>query len=191
MTIDNIQSILLIPQFLRDDKSVQGLCAAIDYIFGRLRDGVRRTAIRTNLDYLEDEDLDYVAVAENVFWYKSDDNIDVKRDMIRSYRKIFRLMGTVFAVEKVLRNLFQEDYTILEYMDYEGDPYHFRLNMKDYYGSSEDMKDIVQRIKKAKNVRSVIDGYYNSLSVNQDTYVNFALKSDYEFEIGMEDISEV
>lgn len=191
MTIDNIQSILLIPQFLRDDKSVQGLCAAIDYIFGHLRDGVRRTAIRTNLEYLENEDMDYIAACENIYWYDSGDAIENKRNMLRSYRKVFRLMGTGYAVEEVLRNLFQEDYSISECLDYGGNPYHFRLNMKDFYGSSDDMKDIVQRIKKAKNVRSVMDGYYNSLSINQETYVNFALKSDCEFEIGMEDISEV
>lgn len=191
MTIDNMQSILLVPQFLRDDKSVQGLCAAIDYIFGRLRYGVRRTAIRTNLDYLEDEDMDYIAHCENIYWYDSGDAVENKRNMLRSYRKIYRLMGTGYAVEEVLRNLFQEDYSISECMDYEGDPYHFRLNMKDYYGSSEDMKDIAQRIKKAKNVRSVMDGYYNSLSINQEIHINCAFKFDCEFEIRMEDISEV
>lgn len=191
MTIDNMQSILLIPQFLRDDKSIIGLCAAIDYIFEKLRDGVRRTAIRTNLDYLEDEDLDYVAAAENVFWYKSDDNIDVKRDMLRSYRKIFRLMGTVFSVEEVLKNIFQSDYSVLEYEQYAGEPFHFMINLNGFYGDISDLKNSIARIGKAKNVRSVLDGFQNYFGLSQDDVLNIGIKIESEVEIEMEDINEV
>lgn len=191
MTIDNMQSILLIPQFLKDDMSIIGLCAAIDYIFERLRDGIRRTAIRTNLDYLEEEDLDYVAAAENVFWYKSDDNIDVKRDMLRSYRKIFRLMGTVFAVEEVLKNIFQSDYSVLEYEEYAGEPFHFMIKLIEFYGDISDLKNSMGRIRKAKNARSVLDGFQNYFRFSQDDVINIGIKIESEVEIEMEDVDEV
>lgn len=191
MTIDNMQSILLIPQFLRDDKSIMGLCAAVDYIFARLRDGVRRAAIRTNLDYLEEEDLDYVASAENIFWYKSDDSIDVKRDMLRSYRKIFRIMGTTFAVEEVLKNIFQSDYTVLESKQYAGEPFHFMINLNEFYGDVSDLKNSTERIRKAKNARSVLDGFQNCFGLSQDDVINIGIKIESEAEIGMEDVNEV
>ena len=191
MTIDNMQSILLIPQFLRDDKSIIGLCAAIDYIFEKLRDGVRRTAIRTNIDYLEDEDLDYMAASENVFWYKSDDNIDVKRDMLRSYRKIFRLMGTVFAVEEVLKNIFQSDYSVLENEQYAGEPFHFMVNLTEFCGDISDLKNSIGRIEKAKNVRSILDGFQNYFGLSQYDVINIGIKIESEVEIEMEDINEV
>lgn len=188
MTIDNMQSVLLIPQFLRDDKSIIGLCAAIDYIFEMLRNGVRRTAIKTNLDYLEEEDLDYVAAAENIFWYKSDDNIDVKRDVLRSYRKIFRLMGTVFAVEEVLKNIFQSDYSVSEWMEYGGDPFHFIIKINEFYGTAIEIMEIKKRIKKSKNARSVLDYCSNNFMLPHDTFINIATNFEYEIEIGMEDI---
>lgn len=82
--------------------------------------------IRTRLDALPENILDTLAVEKNIFWYDPQAAIDVKRNLIRNANKVFRHLGTNYAIEQVIADYFG-DGKIEEWYEYDGQPYYFRV----------------------------------------------------------------
>lgn len=163
MDINNVESINLIPFFMREDNSIKGLCKAIDYIFYEVMKSVRRASI-FNLEYMDEVDLDYIASAENVFWYDSSDDRNTKIDVLLNYKKIYRLLGTVYAVEQLLSDLVSSEVRVEEWFNYNGEPFSFKIVTSEQLTEST-LKYFYERIKKVKNVRSMLDSIVSEREV--------------------------
>ena len=129
MKISNIDMNKFIPLFMRDDECVQAIAAAINDICAHIDTARLRTW--DQLDKLTHDELDELAWELNVLWYNAAGTLEQKREQIRTSDDVWRTLGTRYAVEMVITQLFGSG-TLEEFWEYEGGrPHHFRVRLAD------------------------------------------------------------
>lgn len=129
MKLQQIDINKFIPLFMRDDECVQAIAAAINDIVGHINTAKLRTWDK--LDKLNHEELDELAWELNVLWYNAAGTLEQKREQIRTSDDVWRTLGTRYAVETVITQLFGSG-TLEEFWEYEGgQPHHFRVRLAD------------------------------------------------------------
>ena len=98
MRLSDIDFIRLIPQFMREDKAVQGLAAGIDKIIPTLAASIQLLPSWDCIDYLSEKELDSLASELNILWYNNAADISVKRELIKNSDKVYAHLGTKWAV---------------------------------------------------------------------------------------------
>lgn len=129
MKLQDLDMTRFIPLFMRDDECVQAMAAAINDIVSKI-DAAR---LRTwdQLDKMTGEELDELAWELNVLWYNAAGTLEQKREQIRTSDDVWRTLGTRYAVEMVISQLFGSG-TLEEFWEYEGGrPHHFRVRIAD------------------------------------------------------------
>lgn len=112
--------------------------------------------VYSRIDDLPEIVLDILAYDFNIGWYDYSYNITEKRAIIKEAFKIFRFIGTKYAVEAALRSIYPVAY-VREWFEYGGKPYHFKVEIHDSANDREKCTKTIQKIKFTKNVRSIID----------------------------------
>lgn len=171
MKLNSVSTIDIIPPYMQNDLSVIGLSAAADLIFQRLYERILQMDFFTKLELLTDQDLDYIADAQNIVWYDRQSTKDVKINVIKNAEKVFWYMGTVSAVESVMNDIFGES-EIKEWFDYDGNPYHFKILSYDPDVTEEDVKSFLAAISRVKRKGAVFDN------------IEIALNADYKMTYG-------
>lgn len=158
----------IVPQFMRDDKTVKGFCAAADVIFAEVVKKLPMVNIKENLEMLTEEDLDYIAKIENITWYDTT-YIRVKKEkIIKNFEANCFILGTKTAVRNVTLEIFGEN-KIREWFEYGGQEKHFNV-YTDFTGDiRKAVSDYEKRIEDVKSFRSLMDDitFFNSLRIHQ------------------------
>lgn len=129
MKLQELDMTRFIPLFMRDDECVKAMAAAINDIVSHIDAARLRTWDK--LDQLTGEELDELAWELNVLWYNSAGTLEQKREQIRTSDDVWRTLGTRYAVEIVISQLFGSG-TLEEFWEYEGGrPHHFRVRIAD------------------------------------------------------------
>lgn len=129
MKISHIDMNKFIPMFMRDDECVQAIAAAINDICAHIDTARLRTW--DQLDKLTHDELDELAWELNVLWYNAAGTLEQKREQIRTSDDVWRTLGTRYAVEMVITQLFGSG-TLEEFWEYEGGkPHYFRVRLSD------------------------------------------------------------
>lgn len=159
MTLENVSLLSLQTSYMRQDPTTVALCAALDEQFRQLGEDVKRVLIYARIWELDDALLDELAWSMHVDGYDAKAGIEEKRRMMKSSLRIHRYKGTVYAVEQVVADVFGEDAEVLEWFDYEGKPYHFKVNVycKEHGASAADILRAERLILASKNLRSVLE----------------------------------
>ena len=119
-----------------------------------------------NLDNLSDTVLDHLAYQYHVDFYKTDYPIQRKRQMIKDSFYLHSIKGTPYAVELFLSN-FMKSPEVQEYFDYDGEPYHFKINTKGLFIPIDSEKLFLTLINHAKNVRSWLESITFDLTIEE------------------------
>ena len=125
----------------------------------------RKNIIYADIDKLSETWLDVLAYDLHVDWYDYDYPVEVKRAVIKDSIKVHQKLGTKYAVETALRNVYKGA-SIKEWFEYGGRPYYFKINI-DTSGSSlaeNAYADILNKVQFYKNLRSHCDGLYIKLN---------------------------
>nr|DAF27745.1 MAG TPA: tail protein [Caudoviricetes sp.] len=129
MKTANTDLMQLIPLFMRSDEFVQATAQAVNDIMSHADPAKLRTW--DQLDKLTHEELDELAWELNVLWYNAAGTLEQKREQIRTSDNAWRTLGTVYAVEMVISQLFGSG-KLEEFWEYEdGRPHHFRISLSD------------------------------------------------------------
>lgn len=118
---------------------------------------VSRACIWSNIDNVEDNKLDFLAVESRVMFYNSLMETAIKRNFISNYIGWYLKLGTTKAAEEVIDTYYPNDETkLIKWFEYDGEPFHFRIETtalleEDCYA------DLKQMIFKVKNARSRLD----------------------------------
>lgn len=126
MTLQTLDFARLLPQFMRDDPAVKGLANAINTIIPGLSQSVKRLSTWDRIDELTETELDELAWELNIQWYDKAAPIATKRQLVKDSDRVYRHLGTKWAVENVIRAYFG-DGKIEEWFEYGGQPGHFRV----------------------------------------------------------------
>lgn len=139
-----------IPEFMREDDFDSAFATGMSNQFTKFGTDMERVVIIGQEDYLNEAELDQLATDWNVFWYSYSANISVKRKLIKNAPLVFKRLGTVWAVEKVL-NDYLTGCELQEWFEYSGNPHHFRiitLNTEILQSDIQTFLAILERVKR-------------------------------------------
>lgn len=174
MKLTDIDFLKLIPQFMRDDNAVRGLAAAIDEIVPELSTAIKRLSTWDHIDDMSHSELDALAWELNIPWYDSSATLEIKRDVVKNSDKIYKHIGTKWAVENIIRTYFGDGY-IMEWFEYEGEPGHFRVYSSNPSLNNERLAEFLALLNKTKRASAKLDGISITLDAELVLSVGVAL----------------
>ena len=157
MKLSNIEFLKLIPQFMRGDDAVRGLAAAIDNIIPELAASIDRLSTWDHIDTLTEAELDELAWELNIPWYEASASLTIKREVIKNSDKVYKHIGTKWAVENIIKTYFGDGY-IMEWFEYEGEPGHFRVYSSNPSLNNERLTEFLALLEKTKRASAKLDG---------------------------------
>ena len=163
MKLQNIDFARLLPQFMRDDGAVRGLANAVNILVPDIAAASSLLSTWDKIDQLSESDIDTIAYEFNILWYDKGANIDTKRDLVKNGLRVWRHLGTKWAVENVINTYFGEGY-IKEWFEYGGDPGHFAVYSTNPSVTNEKLQEFLYLLDKVKRYSSKLDNIYITLT---------------------------
>lgn len=156
LTPENLLASL--PRALRGDDSIVALAQAISSVLSSRMQEINHLRIYPAIDQLNEPLLDILAHDFKVDWWDADYTLEEKRRTLKDSWRVHKLMGTKAAVETAISAIYPNT-KVLEWFEYGGTPYHFRLdiNITDDYLQSDRQRRVLERLNYYKNLRSHLD----------------------------------
>lgn len=169
MKTDKIDMTKLVPLFMRDDNSVKEMANGVNDVMASYDADKLRTW--DQLDKMTHEELDELAWELNVLWYNSAGTLTQKREQIRTSDAVWRTLGTRYAVETVISQLFVKG-KLREWWEYEGGrPHHFMVECYDPNVLTPDGEKEFRRVlEMVKRKSQILDSIVLILSPNFGMY---------------------
>ena len=151
--------LLIVPPALTHDPAMMARAAAdAEALAARLAE-IDRVRIISNIDALDETVLDILARDFKVDWYDPGYSLEEKRRTVKSSWRVHKTLGTKAAVETAISAIYPHT-KVLEWWEYGGEPYHFRLdiNITNDHIDSDKQRRVLERLNFYKNLRSHNDG---------------------------------
>lgn len=126
LTADNMMQ--QFPIALQKDPKTVALGQAIAKVMESRQDEIDSLRIYTRIDELPEWLLDILARDFAVDWYDKSYTLEEKRKTIKDSFYVHRHRGTKAAVERAISAIYPNP-KVLEWFEYGGDPYHFKLRI--------------------------------------------------------------
>ena len=156
-----------LPEALKKDPKMLALAQSAERELLKLSGVIDNVLIYSRIDELPEELLDILAYDLHCDWYDCKYPVETKRKILKSNVKIHKKLGTKYAVEKALKDVYSEA-EVKEWFDYGGQPYCFKItvNVGNTGINENTAKEIEEKMKFYKNLRSHCDGifYYMNAS---------------------------
>lgn len=119
---------------------------------------IDRLRLYPAIDELDEPVLDMLAHDFKVDWWDPAYSLDEKRRTLKSSWQVHRILGTKAAVETALSAVYP-DSKVLEWFEYGGEPYHFKLLIDSTFERADPQKHqrVLERVNYYKNLRSHLD----------------------------------
>ena len=144
------------PPILKNDVDFDSTAKAISVRLDENLSLSEYALVYSRIDSLPENALDILAYDFNIGWYDYSYSTEEKRRIIREAFKIFRFIGTKYAVETALRSIYPVAF-VREWFEYGGKPYHFKVEIHDSANDREKCAKTIQKVRFTKNVRSILD----------------------------------
>lgn len=157
LTRENLVATL--PPALQKDPSAVALAEAMADLLARRRSEIEQLRIYPVIDRLDEQLLDILAYDFKVDWWDADYSLEEKRRTLKDSWRVHKLLGTKAAVEMAISAIYPRT-TVLEWWEYGGEPYHFRLDINITNDSIDSAKQrrVLERLNFYKSLRSHNDG---------------------------------
>lgn len=151
-------------------------CRAFDAQKKKFLDRVKRVYIWADLENVDDDKLDFLAVENRVLFYNTDLPAETKRSLIRNSIYWYMKLGTRQAMEEMIDTVFgNKNTSVEEWYTYAGEAYHFRIAVGTEVTTTS-IKEFLAYLNKVKNARSRFD----YLTFQNGVTLNFANKPEYQ-----------
>lgn len=158
----------ILPESILLDPKLKASAQALDSQLQAVTNSIREVLHIPRLDELSGNILDYLAEQFHLDFYEPLYLSEAeKRNLIRESIAWHRIKGTPAAVEKIAHDAFA-DAEILEWFDYDGQPYHFKVRSHGFKQTPDGWATYIRMLNSAKNVRSWCDGY--ELVLDEDVF---------------------
>ena len=145
---------------------------ALSYAFDKQKkryiDRLIRVRIWSDLESVDDDKLDFLAVENRVLFYNSDLSPEIKRSLIRNSIYWYMKLGTRQAMEEMIDTVFgNENTSIEEWYTYAGEPFHFRIAVGTEVTQTS-ISEFLRYLNRVKNARSRFDYmvFQNGITLN-------------------------
>ena len=174
MKLSDLEFIKLLPQFMRNDDAVRGLAAGIDSIVPQLIVSFDNLSTWDRIEHLSAAELDDLAWELNIAWYDKGAPLEVKRNIVRDSDKVYKKLGTKWAVENVITTYFGEGY-IEEWFQYGGEPGRFRVFSTNPTLNESKFTEFINLLNKVKRASAQLDGVFINLTGQMNLSAGIAL----------------
>ncbi len=156
LTAENL--LLALPEALRQDEQMQALAAGIAEVLAARPAEIDRLLIYPRIDELPEALLDRLAYDFKVDWWDAEYSLAAKRQTLKDNWQVHRRLGTKAAVEQAIAAIYPET-QVLEWFEYGGEPYHFKLEINLTFGwdTPDKRQRVLDRVEYYKNLRSHLD----------------------------------
>ena len=151
--------LLIVPPALTHDPAMMARAAAdAEALTARLTE-IDKVRVISNIDGLEEAVLDILARDFKVDWWDPEYSIEEKRRTLKGSWRVHKTLGTKAAVETAISAIYPHT-RVLEWWEYGGEPYHFRLdiNITNDHIDSDKQRRVLERLNFYKSLRSHNDG---------------------------------
>lgn len=156
LTAENL--LLALPEALRQDEQMQALAAGIAEVLAARPAEIDRLLIYPRIDELPEALLDRLAYDFKVDWWDAEYSLAAKRQTLKDNWQVHRRLGTKAAVEQAIAAIYPKT-QVLEWFEYGGEPYHFKLEINLTFGwdTPDKRQRVLDRVEYYKNLRSHLD----------------------------------
>lgn len=178
--ITNTPLLSLMPRLLRQDASAKAMCRALQRQLDGLIGQINKAMIYVAIDDLSEPVLDELARDLHVDFYQVEDDIAVKRRLVKSSLVLHGTKGTPGAVERLASEVF-DDGRVEEWWEYGADPYHFNVVTTNQAVTTTRALAFIEALKTVKNTRSWLDAVILASTEGMGLYVGIPTHHiDYE-----------
>lgn len=158
-TIYDADFLELLPESMKQDKRYVALAKAVAQEERRIASEIWRVLIWPNFSGLSDDVMDILRYDLNISQEEFQGTTEEKQKILTAARFARRKAGTKSAVLRSIDAIFAKA-DVKEWFEYDGEPYHFLVNVDatDIRTTQETYDSLLERILKAKNLRSELDG---------------------------------
>lgn len=147
-----------VPRFIRQDKNGYALIKAMEAgLYHFKTDAENAWRMLYDPESMPEWRLDDMAWEWNMTWYDFSMPLEIKREMVRRAEMVSRGIGTPGLLKYMLEAVF-ETVRILEWPEYDGEPYHFMVEVGG--NRAGEMEDWARRaVGIFKPLSRVFDGF--------------------------------
>lgn len=159
-----------LPQSLTHDPKMVALAKAVETELLKVSGLTDSVLIYSRIEKLSEDLLDLLAYDLHCDWYDYRYPVEVKRNILKNNIKIHRKLGTKYAVEKALADVYSTA-KIEEWFEYNGSPFCFKVtvNVSQTGIDEKTTQEIEAKMKFYKNVRSHCDGVFYRMDAPRAT----------------------
>lgn len=156
ITADNLLSVF--PRMLAQDTHLYALASGVATELQALFNNNDLLGIYTRIDELDGALLDILAYDFKVDWWDANYTIEEKRATFKAHWQVHRTLGTPGSVTAAVSAIF-ENVKILEWWQYNGTPYRFKLliDTGELLPNYDKLQSVIERVKYYKNLRSILE----------------------------------
>lgn len=184
MKLTDLVLLSLQTAFMQKDLTTQGFCAGLQ---GELREAAFNTyklLMYSNIGSLQDDEfgnklVDELAWQFHCDYYDTNADIQTKKNLVKQSIKIHKTKGTPQAVIDLLHTAFPSDAILLEWFDYGGEPYHFKIITSNFEGYDEEK--FLKALNTVKNARSYLDAVDIYKTVLYYAINNLKIKTEFNY----------
>ena len=151
--------LLIVPPALTHDPAMMARAATDAEALTARSAEIDQVRVISNIDGLNETVLDILAWDFKVDWWDPEYSIEEKRRTLKGSWRVHKTLGTKAAVETAIRAIYPGT-RVLEWWEYGGEPYHFRLdiNITNDHIDSDKQRRVLERMNFYKSLRSHNDG---------------------------------
>lgn len=144
-----------LPVALQKDPSAVALAEALAEMLSQRPKEIEQLLIYPAIDRLDEQLLDILAYDFKVDWWDAEYSVEEKRQTLKDSWRVHKLLGTKAAVVTAISAIYPHT-KVLEWFEYGGEPYHFRLDINITNDSidSDKQRRVLERLNFYKSLRS-------------------------------------
>ncbi|RXZ84575.1 phage tail protein I [Paenibacillaceae bacterium] len=154
--IQMVRLIDLVPPNLRNDPTISAAAESLDRQLKDVTTLIPQLSIVHHIDTLPEQWVDELAWQWHVDFYDPDLSLEQRRDLVKNALPWHKRKGTPSAVAELIAAVFDTG-EVLEWFEYGGEPYHFKVVTSDPSATTEKAKEFIAAINSVKNERSWLE----------------------------------
>lgn len=165
-------------------ENLQQVAQLIDIKMHELNMLSELVSIYPRIDELSSALIDALAIQFHVDFYDTTLPLDKRRSLVKNSVRWHMRKGTKGVVQELVQTVFDSG-IVKEWFGYEGEPYHFRVDLLSAPEiTPENIDLIVKVVNTVKNVRSWLDGLGFRRETTGVTYYGVAVSLHKKYSIG-------
>ncbi|MFT5873856.1 MAG: P2-related tail formation protein [Clostridium sp.] len=156
INLANSKLLDILPPNLRNDPDIMAASKAVDIEFSNVVNSIKNVFTIADIKNASSDIVDHIAIESHTDFYDYNLDIEIRRALAEKAIELHMNKGTPSAVEKLIATLFDEG-EVVEWYDYNGDPYMFRVITNNELVTTELATEFIRALDSVKNKRSWLE----------------------------------